>query len=438
MEPLPVAAKRPAEVSVTAVVPVLNDSAPLAALLEGLAGCEGLEIIVVDGGSRDDPASVCRRFSVPCIAARRGRAAQMRTGIAHARGDTIWLLHADAGATAAHFEALRGVAAAHVWGRFDVRLSGREPAFGVIGWCMNRRSWLSNICTGDQGIFVGCALLDAVGGVPNQPLMEDIELSKRLRRLARARRLRVPLPVSARRWERDGILRTVLLMWGLRLRYFLGAQPDDLAGRYYPRPRIAILARSPERGAVKRRLAAALGEEAAFDAHVELVEDTLAALRGGAFDCELWFAGARNAALDDWAHRHGARLLRQPETDLGGRMLAALRGGAQLVIGTDIPEITAGYVETALDALERADVVIGPVEDGGYCLIGMTTPRAALFEDIAWGGGDVCEHTLAKAASLGLNVVTLETLWDVDDADDHQRWRAAKADRVASAARAGA
>ena len=430
--------KRPAKVPVSAVVPVLNDAAPLARLLEGLTACEGLEVIVVDGGSRDDPASVCRRFGVACIAAPRGRAAQLRAGIARARGETIWLLHADAAATAAHFEALLGVAAANVWGRFDVRLAGREPALGVIGWCMNQRSWLTGICTGDQGIFVGRALLDAVGCVPDQPLMEDIELSKRLRRLAHPRRLRTPLPVSARRWERDGLVPTVLLMWGLRLRYFLGALPENLAGRYYPRPRIAVLARSPERGAVKRRLAAALGEAVAFDAHVELVEGTLAALREGEFDCDLWFAGDHNAALGDWGRRFGVRLLRQPETDLGGRMLAALRGGAQLVVGTDIPDLTAGYVEAALDALQRADLVVGPVEDGGYCLIGMTRPRAALFEDIAWGAGDVCERTLAKAAHLGLKAVTLETLYDVDDADDHRRWRAAQAGRAAVSDAAGA
>ena len=95
--------------------------------------------------------------------------------------------------------------------------------------------------------------------------------------------------------------------------------------------------------------------------------------------------------------------------------------------------MTAGYVEAALDALQRADVVVGPVEDGGYCLIGMTRPRAALFEDIAWGGGDVCDRTLAKAAHLGLKAVTLETLYDVDDADDHRRWRAAQAGRAAAA-----
>ena len=421
---------RPTDALVSAVVPVLNDAAPLAALLEGLAGCHGLEVIVVDGGSRDDAAGVCRRFGVRCVASRRGRAAQMRAGIAHARGEVIWLLHADAQATAAHVDALLGVAAGragNVWGRFDVRLCGSAPALGVVGSLMNERSWLTGICTGDQGIFVGRALLAAVGGVPDQPLMEDIELSKRLRRLARPRRLRVPLGVSARRWERNGIARTVVLMWALRLRYFFGAPPEPLAQRYYPRPHVAVLARSPERGAVKRRLAAALGEECAFTAHVELVESTLAALRVGDFDCDLWFSGGANARLRDWGRRYGARLLEQPETDLGGRMLAALRGGAKLVVGTDVPDLSAEHVQAALDALQSADVVIGPVEDGGYCLIGMNSPRAALFEGIAWGGDDVCERTLAKAASLGLRVVTLETLWDVDDARDHRRWRAAMA-----------
>lgn len=415
---------RRAEVLVSAIVPVLNDAGPLRGLLSGLTGCDGLEVIVVDGGSRDDPAGVCRRFHARCLAARRGRAAQLRAGIAEAQGRMLWLLHADTGATAAHANALRALAGRDVWGAFGVRLAGAHPAFAVIGALMNGRSRLTGICTGDQGIFVARPLLDAIGGLPDQPLMEDIELAKRLRRLARPRRLPVPLPVSPRRWERDGVARTVLLMWELRLRYVLGASPERLARRYDPRPRIAILARAPERGRVKRRLAAELGEGAAFAAHVELVEGTLAALKVGRFDCDLWFTGAANAQLMEWGDRHAARLLEQPRTDLGGRMLAALRGGAKLVVGADVPELSADYVEGALDALERVDVVLGPVEDGGYCLIGMNTPCAALFEGIAWGGDTVCADTLAKAARLGLKTATLKTLWDVDDSAGHRRWRA--------------
>ena len=119
------------------------------------------------------------------------------------------------------------------WGRLDVHLDGPGWPFRVIERSMNLRSRLTGICTGDQGIFVRRGVLDAVGGVPLQALMEDIELCKRLRRLGRPRWLRGPITTSARRWQHDGTLRTVLRMWSYRLRYFFGASPDLLAKRYY-------------------------------------------------------------------------------------------------------------------------------------------------------------------------------------------------------------
>ena len=430
------AALRPALAGVTAVIPVLDDAESLATLLEALAGWDGLEVVVVDGGSRDDPQAVCFRFGVPCLGASCSRGGQLRHGVAGTGGDWLWLLHADAEVTRDLAAALAEATRSASWGRFDVRLSGAAPLLRVVGFLMNWRSRLTGICTGDQGIFVSRALLDAVGGVPDQPLLEDIELSKRLRRHARPYRVPVRLGSSARRWERAGIVRTVVLMWWLRLRYFLGGEPAQLYRRYYgsvadaprdveERPRVAVFARSPERGRVKTRLAAALGETGALDAHVELVETTLAAVSRGGFDCELWFAGARNAGLAAWSERFDARLVEQPEADLGERMLAALRAGARVVVGTDIPEMSAQYVETALDRLRDADVVLGPVEDGGYCLVGMNVPHAALFRDVEWGARDVLERTLARAAEAGLQVALLDVLWDVDDIDDLARWRAA-------------
>ena len=478
------ATRRPPLAGITAVIPVLNDARSLASLLQALSRWEGLEIVVVDGGSRDDPEAVCRRFAVRCLTAQGGaqsserravawsllqgcrlggrdrvvdggtdpeavcrrfavrltaapsRGGQLRRGCGTS-GDWLWFLHGDAEVTEDLAAALAKATRAASWGCFDACLSGASPLLRVVGFLMNWRSRLTGICTGDQGIFVSRALLDVVGGVPDQPLLEDIELSKRLRRHARPYRVPARLGSSARRWERAGILRTVVFMWWVRLRYFLGGEPAQLYRRYYgsvagaprdvgERPRVAVFARSPERGRVKTRLAAALGETGALDAHVELVETTLAAVSRGGFDCELWFAGARNAGLAAWAERFDARLVEQPAADLGERMLAALRAGARVVVGTDIPEMSAEYVETALDRLRDADVVLGPVEDGGYCLVGMNVPHAALFRDIEWGAGDVLERTLARAAEAGLRVALLDVLWDVDDIDDLARWRAAR------------
>lgn len=416
---------------VTAVIPVLDDVEPLARLLEQLDSWSGLEVVVVDGGSRDDPFAVCRRFGVRCLASAPSRGGQLRRGVEAAGGDWLWLLHADTEVTADLAGALVEAMRTASWGRFDVRLSGASPLLRVIACLMNWRSGVTGICTGDHGIFVSRALLDAVGGVPDQPLLEDVELSKRLRRQARPYRVRARLGSSGRRWETAGVWRTVVFMWWLRLRYFLGARPEDLYRRYYGsavdaapgRPRVAVFARAPERGRVKTRLVPALGVDGALEAHVELAETTLAALAEGDFDAELWFAGPRNAGLLAWAERFGMRLVEQPEADLGERMLAALRAGARVVVGTDIPRMSSAYVEDALRRLEGADVVLGPVEDGGYCLVAMNAPHGSLFHGIEWGGADVLERTLARAADAGLRVALLDTLWDVDDAEDHARWR---------------
>ena len=218
---------------VSVVVPTLNDAGPLARLLAQIATAQGFEIVVVDGGSQDDPQSVCESHGVVFARCQPHRARQMQGGAALARGKLIWFLHADASVEPAVLDALRNAARSALWGSFDVRLSNASPVFGVIAWLMNQRSLLTGICTGDQGIFVSRRLLDAVGGMPDQPLMEDIELSKRLRRLAKPKRIRERLIASSRRWEREGVVRTALLMWSIRLRYFFGARPEELHARYY-------------------------------------------------------------------------------------------------------------------------------------------------------------------------------------------------------------
>ena len=187
--------------------------------------------------------------------------------------------------------------------------------------------------------------------------------------------------------------------------------------------RVAVFARAPELGRVKTRLAETLGEAAALEAYMELVEGTLRALKEGAFDCELWFDGAHNDHVKRWQSDYRLPAFRQAKADLGGRMLAALEAGVKVVVGTDIPVLDAAYVEEALSRLAQADVVLGPVEDGGYCLVGMHTPHPELFRSIAWSTDTVVEQTLDRAAQAGIDIALLETLWDVDDHGDYVRWR---------------
>ena len=228
---------------ISVVVPVLDDAAALAALLGDLKG-SGLEIVVADGGSRDGSAALVARLGARLISCPPGRGRQLDEGVKAAGGDWLWFLHADSRVSAAVLAEIAGlVSQPPGWGRFDVQLDGEQIGNGcswpakallrMVAALMNRRSALTGICTGDQGIFVHRALLDAVAGMPRQPLMEDIELSRRLRRLARPRCLRGPLRASARRWLSRGPVRTILSMWAFRLRYMLGASPERLAREYY-------------------------------------------------------------------------------------------------------------------------------------------------------------------------------------------------------------
>ena len=227
--------------TLSVVVPALDEAANLTRLLPDLARtCPGAEVIVVDGGSRDGTAAVASgRPGVRFLASARGRARQMNAGAREASGDVLLFLHADTrlpeGAAVAIVEALG--APAVVGGRFDVRFDSPRRILRVVAWFMNARSRATSICTGDQAIFVRRADFEAVGGYPDIPLMEDIELSRRLKARGRLAALRVRVTTSARKWEREGPLRTIGLMWALRLLHFCGVAPARLHRWYYGAPR---------------------------------------------------------------------------------------------------------------------------------------------------------------------------------------------------------
>jgi rSAM/selenodomain-associated transferase 2 len=218
------------------IMPVLNEGEGIAAALDALAVLRalGTEVMVVDGGSRDATIQRARLRADRVIAAPRGRGLQMNAGADKASGDVLLFLHADTRLPAdADHVVLNGLErSGRVWGRFDAEIEGQSPLLLVIAWLMNLRSRLTGIATGDQAMFVRRDAFQAAGGFAAIPLMEDVELCKRLRRVSRPLCLRERVVTSGRRWEKDGVLNTVVLMWRLRLAYFLGADPKALARRY--------------------------------------------------------------------------------------------------------------------------------------------------------------------------------------------------------------
>lgn len=222
--------------SISIIIPCLNEAEGIVEALEALQAfrARGAEVIVVDGGSSDDTVARAHARADRVLTAPRGRAAQMNAAVAQARGEILLFLHADCrlpeAADGLIIDGLRRERKS--WGRFDVRIAGRQPLLRVVEALMNARSRLTGIATGDQGIFVTRSLFEAAGRFPEIALMEDVELSRRLKRYGAPLCLPHRITASARRWEKNGVLRTILLMWGLRLAYWLGVDPDKLALRY--------------------------------------------------------------------------------------------------------------------------------------------------------------------------------------------------------------
>ena len=217
------------------IMPTLNEAAGIGVALQALAPlrARGAQVIVADGGSSDNTVALARACGAQVIQAPPGRALQMNAGARLATGDTLLFLHADTllpdNADALIAQAL---ATGACWGRFDVRITGHSPALRVIAACMNLRSRCSGIATGDQAMFMTRAAFAAVGSFAEQPLMEDIALSRRLLGVSRPACLRARVTTSGRRWESRGVWRTVLLMWRLRYAYWRGAAPERLAELY--------------------------------------------------------------------------------------------------------------------------------------------------------------------------------------------------------------
>jgi rSAM/selenodomain-associated transferase 2 len=218
------------------ILPVLNEAAGIARMLAALQPLRdtGAEVIVVDGDSADATAQHAAPYADRVLQSARGRANQMNAGAAIATGDVLLFLHADTLLPPAADRLIaQGLAASQcAWGRFDVDIAGRPAMLKVIAFMMNWRSRITGIATGDQAIFVKRTDFLAIDGFPVQPLMEDTELSRRLKALSWPLCLRERVTTSGRRWETCGVWRTIVLMWSLRLRYWLGTPAEQLARAY--------------------------------------------------------------------------------------------------------------------------------------------------------------------------------------------------------------
>ena len=424
------------------VMPVLNEAPTLPARLLALSELrrEGAAVIVVDGGSDDDTVAVARSGADAVLQAPRGRAAQMNAGACHplARcADGLLFLHADTALPAnAHARIQQALAGGATWGRFDVRIEGRHPLLPMVAAFMNLRSRWSGIATGDQAMFVQRTVFESLGGFAPLPLMEDIELSTRLKGISPPVCLREQVTTAGRRWDERGFWRTVWLMWRLRANWAMGGDAHALARRYGYTVRapaaVAVLAKAPVPGQAKTRLAPLLGHAGAARAQRGFILRTLTTARHASTG-PLTLHGAQGAnhrlfhlLRDRW----GVACRPQAEGDIGERMAAVMVEHFAntphlplIIVGTDCPVLTPEHLQQAADALQTHDAVLIPAEDGGYVLIGLRVALPTVFERVDWSTPRVMAQTRLRLTQVGARWQELPALWDVDDPQDWTRWQ---------------
>ena len=426
----------PHELSI--VIPVLNDTERLGRLLTTIPADPRIDIVVVNGGAPEGRlTAMCRRPDVRLLTSAPGRGRQMNVGASAATGRWIVFLHADTRLPPQWTDEICRASADPdvVGGSFRFRLDSAAWQARLIERAVDRRVRWLDLAYGDQALFVRRDVFDAMGGFREWPLMEDVEFVRRLRRAGRLYHSAQPVVTSARRWERDGWWRRSASNVMLQALFFAGVAPERLAKWYAHAPRrsareaLVVLARVPSDGRGKSRLTRDLGGD-----HLELrralLLDTLDAVRGIA-DADLFVACEPAEAIAEMRGLagDGARLFPQQGDSLGDRMhhafghLFAAGYTTVVMIGSDLPSLTASYVAQAFEDLrDRPDaMVIGPATDGGYYLIGLRRPCPALFTSMAFSTADVLPATTRLAETCGLTVSFVPPWHDVDTVDDLRR-----------------
>jgi rSAM/selenodomain-associated transferase 2/rSAM/selenodomain-associated transferase 1 len=413
-------------ISISIIIPVFNESRHLKQNLQRLyasfAGLASVEVIICDGGSTDHSIQIARQFPCQITTSRPGRSYQMNAASKLAVGDWLLFLHAD---TALPPDWTSELSNSRHWGFFQVQLSGQNWFFRVIEKAINLRSRLSSVGTGDQALFFKRTLFRSLDGFPSIPIMEDIVICKKARRLHKPRIALHPVLTSSRRWEKNGITKTIILMWRLRFAYWLGVDPTRLHRIYYPtidmpKPVIQIFAKPPVEGNVKTRLIPDIGAANATRVFRHCLSYALNLLRASHSDYQIWLS---EETQDGIFQQAPYRL--QQGIGLGDRMLFALETALSdnpynkvILIGADCLDLKQSHFDQTIAALDTNDIVLLPTFDGGFALIGCSVIDLLLFKQVEWSSSRVLEQTIANAKLLNYQVHLLEMVRDIDTITD--------------------
>lgn len=427
------------------VIPAIDEAEALPDLLKDLATLDlPTEVLVVDGGSWDGTVEAARAGGATVLRSRLGRARQMNAGAAFLRTPWLLMLHADSRLDRAAIRAIRDHVEADSpdAAYFGLAIAHPHLYYRLIEAGQRIRVRRKGLVYGDQGLLIPRDLFFEAGPYADEPIMEDVILNRRLLRAGRLGPLSARITTSPRRYEEEGRIRGWVRNATLITRFLRGTKPARLAARYPPRRRprppgapvpgrtdgrramVLVFAKAPRAGDVKTRLASGVGDAAAAGIYRRMgraVIDQLAGVRAGITVC--YAPRGAEDEVREWLGDVPGRYWPQPDGDLGRRMRLMFDRAFEaadrvVVIGTDAPTVGADTVHRALDALDSADVVLGPATDGGYYLMGLRAPDPGLFADIPWSTERVLGETAARARESGARVTYLEPQSDIDTADD--------------------
>ncbi len=413
------------KVKISVIVPVLNEEFSLQRLLPDLCR-SGDEVFVVDGGSRDSTVEIARRFPAHVVSSKRGRAAQMNAGALEANGDVLWFLHADSILPSDWRQQIfSGLSNPQVvGGAFRSQIDAPGLRYRFLDRWGALRAGIQRTFYGDQGIFVRRQAFQTLGGFREWPVLEDLDFSTRLRRIGKVCLLPGPLKTSARRWQTQGWWPTVLEHSHLALSYSLGCfEKRSRAAKMV----VVVMAKAPIPGTVKTRLIPALTEVEAAALASRLLQETVGLvqhLKG--IDAVVAVAPPEGMEKVREILGDSISLVPQSGGDLGVRLSHVFEeaftdgAGGVIALGADHPGLPLDYLNQAVHLLREGgdQVVLGPTEDGGYYLIGLTRPHPELFIQMPWSTPDVFRVTQMRAEKAGLPVRTLPEWFDIDRPED--------------------
>lgn len=392
---------------------------------------DNYEIIISDGGSSDKTVEIAKSENVKVINSKPGRGVQFVSGVNASKGDLLIFLHGDTIFPSDGFQVIeeefsKGIRAA----TFRMKFDENRLLYNLYGWFTRFDSLFSSF--GDQGFVVNRELYTQVGGFPEWQIFEDVELFRKIRKKTRIKSLPAYVVTSARRFEKNGIIKQQILNFFMILGFYFGIDhlrlKEIYAGKKSIKNAVVLFTRFPESGKVKTRLAKSIGEKNALDFYKVCCEHCFEETKKLGKTTKFAFITENKdiSKSKDWLG-DDFRIEVQQGTDLGVKMQNAadkiLRKFDRIVIlGTDIPDISSDIIQQAFEKLNEYDIVIGPSCDGGYYLIGMNKLHKMIFDDIEWSTERVLEQTITKIEKAGLTYALLPVLRDVDYFDDLKIW----------------